>query len=128
MLWLGAQGAAVFIPVFHSRDFDLIADFGDGLVRVQVKTSTCFRKKRWDIAVCTRGGNRSWSGLIKRLDPSCYDYLFVLVADGRRWFIPAYAVGGGCSIRLGGPHYDEFEVARGEPLPERSPGPLQAFP
>ena len=89
MLWYGGRGAAVFMPVFHSPDFDLIADWGTGLVRVQVKTSSVFVKARWYVVVCTRGGNRSWSGLVKYLDPSRYDYLFVLVGDGRRWFIPA---------------------------------------
>jgi hypothetical protein len=102
MLWLGGLGAAVFVPLFHCRDFDLIADFGEGLLRVQVKTSNCFLNNRWDVTVCTRGGNRSWNGMVKRLDPVQYDYLFVLVGDGRRWFIPSAAVGGGCCIRVGG--------------------------
>jgi len=105
MLWLGAQGAGVFMPVFHSPDFDLVADFGSGLLRVQVKTSICFRKGRWDITVCTRGRNRSWNGIIKLLESSRYDYLFVLVGDGRRWFIPSAEVGGGVCVKVGGPKY-----------------------
>ena len=88
MLWFGERGAAVFMPVFHSPDFDLIADWGTGLVRVQVKTSSAFRKGRWDVSVCTRGGNRSWSGLVNYLDPRKYDHLFVLVGDGRRGSSP----------------------------------------
>lgn len=60
----------------------------------------------------TKGGNQSWNGLSKRLDPARYDYLFVLVADGRRWFIPASSVGGCTCLRLGGPKYAEFEVDR----------------
>ena len=75
MLWFGERGS-VFLPLFHCRDFDLIADWGEGLARVQVKTSTMFRKGRWEVSVCTSGGNQSWNGVIKRLDPSCYDYLF----------------------------------------------------
>ena len=110
MLWFGAQGAGVFVPLFHSPDYDLIADWGEGPARVQVKTSTCLRKGRWDVTVCTRGGNRSWNGLVKRLDPLRYDYLFVLVGDGRRWFIPAPEVGGGTGVHLGGPRYAEFEI------------------
>src|SRR5581483_8344966 len=27
MLWFGAKGAAVFMPCFHSPDFDLVADW-----------------------------------------------------------------------------------------------------
>ena len=116
MLWFGERGAAVFMPVFHSPDFDLIADWGEGLVRVQVKTSNCFLNSRWDVTLCTRGGNRSWSGLVKYLNASRYDYLFVLVGDGRRWFIPAANVGGGAGIRLGGPKYAPFEIDAGDPL------------
>jgi hypothetical protein len=51
MLWLGGLGAAVFVPLLHCRDFDLIADFGEGLQRVQVKTSNCFLNNRWDVTV-----------------------------------------------------------------------------
>jgi hypothetical protein len=104
LLWFGERGAGVFWPVFHSPDFDLIADWGDGgpLIRVQVKTSTQFVKSRWAVAVCTRGGNRSWSGIVKRLDPDRYDRLFVLVGDGRRWYIPSHAVEGETGLRLGG--------------------------
>ena len=110
MLWFGSQGAGVFVPVFHCRDFDLVVDHGDGLRRIQVKSSTCFRNKRWEVAVCTRGGNRSWSGLVKRLDPTAYDELFVLVGDGRRWLIPSHEVVGRCAIRLGGPQYARYEI------------------
>jgi hypothetical protein len=103
-------------PLGHSPHCDLIAEEGASLFRVQVKTSTVFRKHRWDVTVCTRGGNRSWNGLVKRLDPSRIDYLFVLVADGRRWFVPAAALRGGTSIRLGGPKYAAYEVEPARPL------------
>jgi hypothetical protein len=124
MLWFGAMGAAVFMPCFHSPDFDLVVDWGEGLLRVQVKTSAFVRRGRWEISVCTHGGNQSWNRLVKRLDPSRYDYLFVLVGDGRRWFIPSGVVDGGRAICLGGPKYAEFEVEPGKPLPTHS-GPLE---
>ena len=115
--WLGSRGYAVFVPVGHSPDADLIADDGGSLLRVQVKTSTSFRKGRWVIAVCTRGGNRSWSGLVKRFSAERCDRLFVLVGDGRRWFLPADAVEAGNGLLLGGPKYSRFEVEPGSPLP-----------
>ena len=118
LYWLVAQGAQVSIPFGHSPHYDLIADFGGRLSRVQVKTSACRYKNRWSVCVCTRGGNRSWSGLVKRLDLKQFDDLFVLVADGRQWFIPAERVEGGTTIHLGGPKYREFEVEAGDPIPE----------
>jgi hypothetical protein len=117
ILWLLAQGLPVFMPIGHSPDYDLVTDFGEGrAARVQVKTSTVLRKNRWDVTVCTRGGNQSWSGMVKHLDPSRYDHLFVLVGDGRRWLIPSSEVDGGCGLRLGGPKYERFEIEPGRPL------------
>ena len=128
IVWLASRGAAVFLPVQHSRDYDVVADFGDGPVRVQVKTSNCFRKGRWDLTVCTRGGNQSWSGLVKHLDPSRYDYLFALVGDGRQWFIPAADVDATCGLRLGGPKYATYEVDPGRPLQAPAPSLDSADP
>jgi hypothetical protein len=82
-----------------------------------VKVSSVYRKGRWEVTICTRGGNRSWNGLVKHFSSEHCDWLFVLVADGRRWFIPAATVDGGSGLRLGGPKYAEFEVDPGRPLP-----------
>jgi hypothetical protein len=121
ILWLLEQDCPVFLPIGHSPDIDLITVIDNRVMCVQVKTSTQFHGNRWEVAVCTRGGNRSWNGLVKYLDPSRYDRLFVLVGDGRRWFIPAAEVGGTCGVRLGGPKYERFEIEPGEairpPLP-----------
>jgi hypothetical protein len=117
MEWLGSQGYRVAFPIGHSPDYDLIADDGARLARVQVKTSTLYRRGRWEVTVCTRGGNRSWSGVVKLFDPSRCEWLFVLVGDGRRWFIPAASVEAGSGLRIGGPKYARFEVESGRPLP-----------
>jgi Holliday junction resolvase-like predicted endonuclease len=116
MDWLAGQGYSVFVPVGHSPDCDLIIDDGREMQRVQVKTTTGWRERRWEVMICTRGGNQSWNGIVKHFSASRCDQLFVLVADGRRWFIPAEAVGGGTGIVLGGPKYAEFEVEPGRPL------------
>lgn len=121
ILWCRAKAAAVFVPLGHTPShYDFIADFGHGAVRVQVKTSTCWRSSRWYVTLSTRGGNRSWSGLIKLLDPTKCDVLFVHVGDGRRWYIPTSVLEGGSKIVLGGPKYAEFEVESGAPLPTRT--------
>ena len=117
MHWLACEGARIYLPLGHSPDTDFVADLGDRLVRVQVKTSTQFRLGRWEVAVRTCGGNQSWTGVVKKMDSSRCDYLFVHVGDGRRWLIPSTAIGGGTGIRLGGPKYAAFEVEPGRPIP-----------
>ena len=125
MEWLASQGATIAVPVFHSPDWDLIAELGDRLLRIQVKTSTCRNKRgRWEVAIATRGGNQSWTGLVKYFDSARCEFLFVHVGDGRRWYIPSRALECRSALTLGGPKYSEFEVDAGRPLIriERSPG------
>jgi hypothetical protein len=116
--WLGSRGYPVWYPLGHSPDVDLVTRIDGRLVAVQVKTSTVLRNGRFGVTLCTRGGNQSWSGLVKRFSSDRCDWLFVLVADGRRWFIPAEAVEGGTGLLVGGPKYAEYEVERGRPLSE----------
>jgi hypothetical protein len=118
MEWLGSQGYGVYYPIGNSPDCDLIADDGEVLLRVQVKTSRLQeRNRRWVVTLCTRGGNQSWNGVVKLSSARRCERLFVLVADGRRWFIPAAAVTAQTKMVLGGPKYAEFEVEPGRPLP-----------
>jgi hypothetical protein len=117
MEWFASKGALVCVPVGHSPDFDFVAVQEKRLLRVQVKTCVAFRNNRWPVAVCTRGGNQSWNGLVKRFDAAKCDFLFAVVGDGRRWCIPSAALEGGTRIALGGPRYAMFEVERGHPLP-----------
>lgn len=120
MEWLGSKGATVWVPFNHSPHVDLMAEWDDALVKVQVKTSTYRGSKpdseRWNISIATNGGNRSWSGVAKKFDPARVDYLFVLVGDGRRWFIPAHLVEGSRGLVVGGPKYSEFEIEPGTPF------------
>jgi hypothetical protein len=118
--WLGSKGATVWIPFNHSPHVDLMAEWDDALVKVQVKTSTYrgsnLDSERWHVSIATNGGNRSWSGVAKKFNPANVDYLFVLVGDGRRWFIPAHMVEGSRGLVLGGVKYSEFEIEQGTPF------------
>jgi PD-(D/E)XK endonuclease len=121
--WLTSVGATVLIPFGHSPHFDLVAEAHGRLLRVQVKTSTQLTvtpdgHPRSAVTLDTRGGNRSWNGVSKSLDPSRFDYLFVLTGDGRRWFIPSTVVEARTAITLGGPTYSEFEIEPGRPIHE----------
>jgi hypothetical protein len=118
MEWFASKGAAVYFPIGHSPHSDFIAEFGKRLVRVQVKSCTAFHFDRWQVTICTRGGNQSWSGLVKDFDPALCDCLFVVVGDGRRWCIPSGAIKAGRRLTLGGPKYSQFEVEPGRRLPD----------
>ena len=110
--WLTSVGAVVAFPLFHSPDYDLLADLGGRINRVQVKTSSHLvsRAGHYAVQLATSGGNQSWTGLVKKFDPSRFEFLFVLVSDGRCWFIPSEEIEGRRAIHIGGIKYAEFEV------------------
>src|SRR3982750_596010 len=114
--WLTQAGYSVWVPFGHSPDYDLVAGRDGRLFRVQVKTSTQHLEGRWSVAICTRGGNQSWNKVIKTLEPSRYDYLFVVVADWRCWFIPSSEMDAQSCIRVGGPKYARFELDPPQPF------------
>jgi PD-(D/E)XK endonuclease len=114
--WFVWNGYGVYLPFGHSPDVDLVVERDGARLGVQVKTSTVFRNQRWEFSVCTRGGNQSWNGLVKRFSSRRCDVLFAVAGDGRRWMIPATAVDGGTHIVLGGPKYEAYEVEPGRPL------------
>jgi PD-(D/E)XK endonuclease len=114
--WLVSRGYPVWIPVGRSPDSDLVTRIDGRLAGVQVETCRRLFNGRFQVMVCTKGGNQSWNGVVKRFSATRCDWLFVLVADGRRWFIPSSEVGGGSAIMLGGPKYAAFEVEPGRPL------------
>lgn len=116
LAWLCREGWTVSVPIGNCSDYDLVADDGTGVHRVQVKTTRFLRGNRWDVALATRGGNQSWNRVAKRFSASRCDFLYVHTARGRRWFIPAGAVEGETMIRLGGPKYEPYEVDPGDAL------------
>ena len=134
--WLTRKGALVLAPFGHSPDYDLVAEIGGQLLRIQVKTSTQEAETpdghaRLPVAVRTCGGNQSWNGETKKLDTSRFDYLFVLTGGGRRWLIPAGALEGTSAISLAGPKYAEHEIEPASPINELvhgEPAPLKSPP
>jgi hypothetical protein len=115
----------VFKPVFHSPDIDLVAEIEGRLISIEVKTCCHRRGTGWGVSISTRGGNQSWSRVVKYFEPERCDYLFVHVADGRRWMIPTEALEARSNLLLGGPKYSEFEVEPGRPL---EPPSLESAP
>jgi PD-(D/E)XK endonuclease len=121
--WLTSRGALVLVPFGHSPDFDLVARIEDRLLRIQVKTSTQETRTasghvRYPVSLVTCGGNQSWNGVVKKIDPETIDYLFILTGRGRRWLIPSTALEGQHTIQLGGPKYSECEIEPGRRITE----------
>ena len=115
--WLASRGATLALPFGANPHWDLIAELDGRMLRVQVKSSRSYRLGRWAVRVSTSGGNQSWNRVIKLLAPSRFDYLFVLVGNGRRWFIPSDRIEAVTALQLGGPKYAGFEVEHGDPIP-----------
>jgi hypothetical protein len=119
--WFSRLGARVFIPFGHSPDVDLVADVEGRLLRVQVKTSTQVAETsrgelRRVVSLKTCGGNQSWSGVAKEIDPGRVDFVFVLTGDGRRWLIPSDCLEARNTIRLGGAKHSEHEIDPAPPI------------
>ena len=63
MQWLDSRGYKIWLPLGHSPNVDMIAEDDDEqMLRVQVKTSTQWRHRRWIVAICTRGGTAAGAG------------------------------------------------------------------
>ena len=107
--WFAGHGYTVCVPLTDSQEYDLIVDTDDKLLRVQLKTTTSIRKGGWIVELRTRGGNRSGLGKVKHFDQGLVDALFVVTADGSKYFIPSEAVRGKSGI-LVKDNYKEFMV------------------
>jgi bifunctional DNA-binding transcriptional regulator/antitoxin component of YhaV-PrlF toxin-antitoxin module len=121
--WLTRQGGIVALPLGHSPDFDLVAEIGGRLLRIQVKSSTQEVRTpnghlRFSVSLVTCGGNQSWNGVAKVFDPAKVDFLFAVTSRGRRWFIPASDLDGRRAVQLGGTKYSEFEIEGTAPIRE----------
>lgn len=123
MEWLASIGGHIYVPVGHSPDVDLVAEVAGVLLRIEVKTTVQSNDRGgWTAQIATRGGNQSWTGVAKYFDRERCDFLFVHVADGRRWFIPSGAIECRSHLTVGGAKYAEFEVESGRPLQPRAAG------
>jgi hypothetical protein len=121
--WLTSRGALVLVPFGHSPDFDLVAQIENRLLRIQVKTTTQKTNTAgghvlFPVSLATCGGNQSWTGVVKTINPGSIDYLFVLTGSGRRWLIPSTEIEGKRTLQLGSPAYADFEIEPGTRIHE----------
>ena len=99
--WFASNGYTVCIPLTDSQDYDLVVDNGNGLKKVQVKT-TYYKSKygvyQVNLKVC--GGNKS-SSTVKRFCQSFADYVFVVTEDGMKYLIPTSVIKAENALNLG---------------------------
>ena len=108
--YYASHGITVCIPLTDSQDYDLVVEVGPGLRRVQVKTSNHqSRPGRWGVELRVKGGNRTGTGKVKKLNASTIDDVFVVTGDGAMHLIPA-AKCPGRSITLGGGKWAKYRV------------------
>lgn len=117
------NGYIVAIPLPESPDFDLIVVKDNRVERVQVKTSTYKARSRrkgkdgravfrgpeyYMVNIATCGGNKRTS-IIKRLDPTRVELLYILTGDETRYLIPSQEVKVTKNLTLY-PKYDKYKV------------------
>lgn len=96
-----ALGYVVSIPNTDNSKYDLIIDNGK-TSRVQVKT-TRFKTPQgiYQVALRTSGGNKSWSGIVGRIDSLSVDLVVIVSEDGLLYEFPAEYLHGRTSVNLG---------------------------
>jgi hypothetical protein len=91
--WATSLGYTVSLPLTDSQPYDLIVDDGS-LKRVQVKTTSYAPNGCYKVSLTVKGGNRSSTGKIKKLDPSTVDAVFVMCQNHDKFLIPIEAIAG----------------------------------
>jgi hypothetical protein len=59
MEWFASKGAHVLVPFGHSPDYDFVAELGERLLKVQVKTCIAFRKNVGPCVSAREGATRA---------------------------------------------------------------------
>jgi hypothetical protein len=97
--WFSLRGSSVAIPAEPTL-YDLLVVMPEGIKRVQVKTTTCYSKDGWTVAV----GRRSYSvgNRARRIpyDPESIDWFFIVDGDMTIYIIPSRIIAGRVGILL----------------------------
>jgi PD-(D/E)XK endonuclease len=99
--WFMHRGCAVSFPV-EPAVYDLLADTPEGLMRVQVKSTTSYRKNEgWAVGVGHRPDThaKKKSNLLA-YSPEEIDLFFIIDGDMTMYLIPSRAIAGRITILL----------------------------
>ena len=103
------KGYIVSLPLIDNQDYDLLVDKGDGIEKVQVKTTKRKVGKYYKVQIKTVRPNRN-SNNIKRFDNKSVDLLFVLTENMESYSIPCEEIRVGCELTLDG-RYDPYKFS-----------------
>ena len=98
----------VSIPINDIQKYDLVLDQGNGLKKVQVKTTKSKMHNNYVVQLKTILTNKNIN-IIKNLDTSNIDYLFILCEDSSKYFIPSNKIASKCALSLG-KKYEEYKL------------------
>lgn len=98
----------VAIPLTDIQEYDLIVDFGEGLKKVQVKTTSYKQNNNYVCQLKSVRPNRT-KNIIRKLDNTLIDFLFVVCDNDDKYFIPSKKIISGNQITLN-KTYSEFKI------------------
>ena len=87
------RGCAVSFPA-EPTVYDLLADAPQGLMRVQVKTTTSTHKNGWQVGVGHHPDTHSNKGRVLAYSPDEIDLFFIIDGDMTMYLIPSRAIAG----------------------------------
>jgi PD-(D/E)XK endonuclease len=98
--WFTLRGCAVSFPT-EPTIYDLLADTSQGIMRVQVKTTTSVTKNGWQVGVGHRPDTHSKKqGRVLAYSPDEIDLFFIVDGDMTMYLIPSRAIAGRVGILL----------------------------
>lgn len=98
--WFMLRGCTVSFPAEPAR-YDLLADTPQGLMRVQVKSTTSSNKNGWQVGVGHHPDTHSKKkGHLLAYSPDEIDLFFIVDGDMTMYLIPSRAIAGRVGILL----------------------------
>lgn len=98
--WFMHRGCTVSFPA-EPAVYDLLVDTPEGLMRVQVKSTTSRRKNEgWAVGVGHHPDTHSKKGYLLAYSPDEIDLFFIIDGDMTMYLIPSRAIAGRISILL----------------------------
>ena len=104
------EGYIVSVPLNDNQNYDLVVDKGDGLKRVQVKTTGYKIKptQAYTVQLKSVRPNKT-ENVIRPFNGKTCDILFVVTKDNDKYLIPSSVVDGKNSISLG-TRVEEYKI------------------